>query len=134
MIDTLKIALLFLVAVVFVVIFANLSPQANMNNVVQTLHNSVTTVAYAGELDEIRKAVDEFMVLRTIHDTEEGNVLAAKLDERINDLHLVKTYCTEEISSMELVHQNNPYNKLQEICPTLKDISFARAIQLFELI
>ncbi|MGI0056643.1 MAG: hypothetical protein ACREAK_04625 [Nitrosarchaeum sp.] len=134
MIDALRIILLLLVAVVFVVIFANLSPQANMNNAVQTLHNSVTTVAYAGEFDEIRKAVDEFMVLRTIHGTEEGNILAAKLDERINNLQLVKTYCKQEISSMELVHQNNPYNKLQEICPTLKDVSFARAIQLFELI
>ena len=125
---------MLLVVVFLFVIVTNILPQADMNNAIQRFQTSVTTVAYAGELDEIRKAVDEFMVLRTIHGTEEGNILAAKLDERINSLQLVKTYCTQEISSMELVHQNNPYNKLQEICPTLKDVSFARAIQLFELI
>jgi len=125
---------LLLAGIALFVIFTNLAPQADMNVTMQRLQNSVTTVAYAGEFDEIRKSVDEFMVLRTIHGTEEGNVLAAKLDERINNLQLVKAYCTQEISSMELVQQNNPYNKLQEICPTLKDVSFARAIQLFELI
>ena len=125
---------MLLAGIALFVIFTNLAPQADMNVTMQRLQNSVTTVAYAGEFDEIRKSVDEFMVLRTIHGTEEGNVLAAKLDERINNLQLVKAYCTQEISSMELVQQNNPYNKLQEICPTLKDVSFARAIQLFELI
>lgn len=125
---------MLLVVVFLFVIVTNILPQADMNSAIQRFQTSVTTVAYAGEFDEIRKAVDEFMVLRTIHGTDEGNILAAKLDERINNLQLVKTYCTQEISSMELVHQNNPYNKLQEICPTLKDVSFARAIQLFELI
>jgi len=125
---------LLLVVVFLFVIVTNILPQADMNSAIQRFQTSVTTVAYVGEFDEIRKIVDEFMVLRTIYGTEEGNILAAKLDERINNLQLVKTYCTQEISSMELVHQNNPYNKLQEICPTLKDVSFARAIQLFELI
>ena len=135
-------AIMFLIIPVFsvianrilFVIVTNILPQADMNSAIQRFQTSVTTVAYVGEFDEIRKIVDEFMVLRTIYGTEEGNILAAKLDERINNLQLVKTYCTQEISSMELVHQNNPYNKLQEICPTLKDVSFARAIQLFELI
>lgn len=125
---------MLLVVVFLFVIVTNILPQADMNSAIQRFQTSVTTVAYVGEFDEIRKIVDEFMVLRTIYGTEEGNILAAKLDERINNLQLVKTYCTQEISSMELVHQNNPYNKLQEICPTLKDVSFARAIQLFELI
>lgn len=125
---------MLLVVIFLFVIVTNILPQADMNNAIQRFQTSITTVAYVGEFDEIRKTVDEFMVLRTIYGTEEGNILAAKLDERINNLQLVKTYCTQEISSMDLVHQNNPYNKLQEICPTLKDVSFARAIQLFELI
>lgn len=105
-----------------------------MNVTIQRLQNSVTTVVYAGEFEQIRTAVDEFMVLRTIGDTPDGNDLAARLDQRINNLQLVKTYCSQEISTMELAYENNPYKKLQEICPALNDVSFTRAVNLFELI
>jgi len=125
---------LLVVVVALVVIFTNLAPQADMNSTIQRLQNSVTTVAYAGEFEQIRTAVDEFMVLRTIRDTPDGNDLAAKLDQKINNLQLVKIYCSQEISTMELVYENNPYKKLQEICPALKDVSFAKAVNLFELI
>lgn len=118
----------------FVVVFTNLSPQADMNSAIQRVQSSIATVAYAGEFDEIKTAVDEFMVLRTIRGTSEGDELALKLDQRINNLELVKNHCTDGISSMELVHENNPYKKLQELCPALKDISLGKAIQLFELI
>lgn len=125
---------MLVVVVALVVIFTNLAPQADMNSTIQRLQNSVTTVAYAGEFEQIRTAVDEFMVLRTIRDTPDGNDLAAKLDQKINNLQLVKIYCSQEISTMELVYENNPYKKLQEICPALKDVSFAKAVNLFELI
>jgi len=125
---------LLVIVVALVVIFTNLAPQTDMNSTIQRLQNSVTTVAYAGEFEQIRTAVDEFMVLRTIRDTPDGNDLAAKLDQKINNLQLVKIYCSQEISTMELVYENNPYKKLQEICPALKDVSFAKAVNLFELI
>lgn len=129
-----KIIILLLVAVTLVIIFTNLAPQADMNGVIQRVQNSVTTVAYAGEFEQIRTAVDEFMVLRTIGDTPDGNDLAARLDQKINNLQIVKIYCSQEISTMELAYENNPYKKLQEICPALKDVSFAKAVNLFELI
>ena len=125
---------MLLAVVALVVIFTNLAPQADMNNTIQRIQNSVTTVAYAGEFDQIRTIVDEFMVLRTIHDTPEGADLAERLDEKINNLQLVKVYCTQEISTMQLVNESNPYKKLQEICPALNDVSFTRAVNLFELI
>jgi hypothetical protein len=130
----LRIILLLLAVVALVVIFTNLAPQADMNSTIQRIQNSVTTVAYAGEFEQIRTAVDEFMVLRNIRDTPEGDDLAVRLDEKINNLQLVKVYCNQEISTMQLVNENNPYKKLQEICPALKDVSFARAVNLFELI
>ena len=125
---------MLLAGIALFVIFTNIAPQADMNLTIQRLQNSVTTVAYAGEFEQIRTAVDEFMVLRTIRDTPDGNDLAAKLDQKINNLQLVKIYCSQEISTMELVYENNPYKKLQEICPALKDVSFAKAVNLFELI
>ena len=125
---------MLLAGIAFFVIFTNLAPQADMNVTIQRLQNSVTTVAYAGEFEQIRTAVDEFMVLRNIRDTSDGNDLAVKLDEKINNLQLVKVYCTQDISTMELAHENNPYKKLQEICPALNDVSFTRAVNLFELI
>lgn len=125
---------MLLAVVALVVIFTNLAPQADMNGTIQRIQNSVTTVAYAGEFEQIRTIVDEFMVLRTIHGTPEGDELAARLDQKINNLQLVKVYCTQEISTMELVNESNPYKKLQEICPALNDVSFTRAVNLFELI
>ena len=125
--------MLLVVGALFV-IFTNMAPQADMNVAIQRLQKSVTTVAYAGEFEQIRTAVDEFMVLRTIRGTPDGDVLADKLDQKINNLQLVKVYCTQDISTMELAHENNPYKKLQEICPALNDVSFTRAVNLFELI
>jgi len=134
MIDALRIVLLLLAGIALFVIFTNMAPQADMNGTIQRFQNSVTTVAYAGEFEQIRTAVDEFMVLRTMRDSPDGNDLAVKLDEKINNLQLVKVYCSQEISTMKLAYENNPYKKLQEICPALNDVSFARAVNLFELI
>ena len=108
-----KIILLLLVIVVFVVIFTNIAPQADMYSTIQRVQNSVTTVAYAGEFEQIKTAVDEFMVLRNMQDGPDKNDFALTLDEKINNLQLVKTYCSEEISTLELAHENNPYIKLQ---------------------
>lgn len=129
-----RIILLLLVVVAFVVIFTNIAPQADMNSTIQRVQNSVTTVAYAGEFEQIRAAVDEFMVLRSMQEGHAKNDYAVKLDEKINNLQLVKTYCSEEISTLELTHENNPYKKLQELCPALNDVSFTKAVNLFELI
>jgi len=117
-----------------VVFFTNIAPHADMNSTIQSLQTSITTIAYAGEFDEIKIAVDEFMYLRTIRGTEEGKALAEKIDERLNNLELVKMYCDEEISTLQLVNENNPYEKIQQVCPKLQEISLSKAAQLFGLI
>src|SRR3990170_8736311 len=109
-------------------------PQGTMTLTVQNLKSSIEMVAYADELDEISKVVDEFLVLRTIRETEDGKELATKIDERINNLDLVKIYCNQRISTLELAYENDPYEKLQQMCPSLKSISFAKAVELFKLI
>lgn len=129
----LKIVLLLVVIVAIIAIFTNFSPQAEMSSI-QNLQTSVTTIAYAGEFDDIRKAVDEFLVLRETLGTEDGDMLASKIDLRINNLGLIKNYCTQKISTLELAYANDPYEELQKICPALKNISIVKAIQLFRLI
>ena len=123
-----------LIVIVLVGIFANFSSQGNMLKPFQNIQTSFTTVMYAGELDEIRKAVDEFLVLREIKGTEEGKALATKIDQRMNVLEIVKMNCDEEISTLELAYEKNPYEKLQQICPSLKNISLSKAVELFRLI
>ena len=76
----------------------------------------------------------EFLVLRTIRGTEDGKELATKIDERINNLDLVKMYCNQRISTLELAYENDPYEKLQQLCPSLKSVSFTKAVELFRLI
>ncbi len=129
-----RIILIVIIVVVAIGIYGNLSPQGSMSTTFQNLQTSLTTIAYAGEFDAIKTSVDEFMLLRTIHGTEDGKLLAVKLDDRLNNLELVKIYCDEEISTLELVKERNPYKKLQEICPKLESLSTSKAAQLFRFI
>ena len=108
--------------------------KGTVTSTVQNVKSSVEMIAYAGELDDIPKLVDEFLYLRAIGGTGEGKELAVKLDEKINNLDLVKNYCNQKISTMELAYESDPYEKLQQLCPSLKSVSFAKAVELFRLI
>ena len=108
--------------------------QGTMTSTVQNIKSSIEMIAYTDELDEISKVVDEFLVLRTIRGTEDGKELATKIDERINNLDLVKMYCSQRISTLELAYEIDPYQKLQQLCPSLKNIPFSKAVELFRLI
>jgi len=127
-----RLVAIVLIAIALVGIFGNLSPQGNLS--IENIQTSIATVAYAGEFDEIKLSVDEFMYLRTISGTDEGKALAEKIDERLNNLELVKMYCDEEISTLKLVNENNPYEMIQQVCPKLQEISLSKAAQLFGLI
>ena len=129
-----RIIIIGLIIVGFVGIFGNLLYQGNMSTTIQNVQTSLTTVAYAGEFEEIQIAVDEFLKLRSIRGTDEGDRLAERLDLKLNSLELVKIYCDEKISTLELSYESNPYEKLQEICPKLKTLSFSKAVELFRLI
>ncbi len=117
-----------------VALLISLSPDGDLSSTIHSVQTSVTTIAYVGEINEIQKAVEDFMVLRTIHDKEERQLFASKIDERLNKLQLVKIYCDKEISTLELVNEKNPYTKLQEICPAMKNVSFSKAAGLFRQI
>jgi len=129
-----KIILIVIIVVVAIGVYGNMSPQGNMTATFENMQTSMTTMVYAGEFDDIKKSLDEFLYLRTIRGTDDGKLLAEKIDQRLNNLELVKIYCNEEISTLELVNERNPYEKLQEICPKLESISISKAAQLFRLI
>lgn len=129
-----RLVAIILVAIALIGIFGNLSSQGNLSTTFENIQTSVTTVAYAGEFDEIKTAVSEFMYLRTILGTEDANLLAEKLDKKLNNLELVKIYCVEEISTLDLAAERNPYEKIQQICPKLNDVSLSKAAQMFRLI
>jgi len=111
--------------------FSNPWSQAQMDQALEGLLFSFGVVTNAAELEEIRIAVNEFMELRKIRHTPEAEVKALKLDERINNLELVKEHCKEKISTLELAFAGNPYNKLQENCSVLSGVSSSKAAQLW---
>jgi len=129
-----KIIFFLVIAFGLFVIVDTFFRQGTMTSTVQNIKSSIEMIAYTDELDEISKVVDEFLVLRTIRGTEDGKELATKIDERINNLDLVKMYCSQRISTLELAYEIDPYQKLQQLCPSLKNISFSKAVELFRLI
>jgi len=129
-----KIIFFLVIAFGLFVIVDTFFRQGTMTSTVQNIKSSIEMIAYTDELDEISKVVDEFLVLRTIRGTEDGKELATKIDERINNLDLVKMYCSQRISTLELAYEIDPYQKLQQLCPSLKNIPFSKAVELFRLI
>ena len=130
----LRLVLLIMAVIGLVVVFGGLIPSGNMLDIVQTLPAPLLTVAYAGEINQLSSLVDEFLELRQNRNSDNADDMAEKLDKKINNLQLVKLFCNEEISTLELVFENNPYKKLQQICPELKNISLPKAAQLFSQI
>lgn len=130
----LRLVLLVVIVIGLVGIFGGLIPSANMMGLLQNLPAPVLTVAYAGEINQISSLVEEFLELRNNRNTDNAKELAENLDKKINNLQLVKMYCNEEISTLDLAFIENPYNKLQKICPELKKLSFSKAAQLFRQI
>jgi len=129
-----RIILFVIVIVALAAIFGNLPSQAGMSKTAQNIQASVVTMAYSGEFVEIQQIVDEFLQLKEMGSSIEAKKFAEKLDERVNSLGLVKMYCQQEISTLELAFEKNPYEKVQQICPALKDVSFAKAVELFRMI
>jgi len=130
----LRLVFLVIVVIGLVAIFGGLIPNASMMGLLQTLPTPILTVAYAGEINQLSSLVEEFMELRQNRNSANAQVMAENLDRKINNLQLVKTYCNEEISTLELVFMKNPYNKLQKICPELKNVSLLKAAQIFRQI
>lgn len=129
----LRLVLLVIVVVGIVGILGSFVPSASMG-LFQSLPTTVASVVYAGEINEIKSLVDDFIKLKNNRNSESATEMAEKLDQRINKLGLVKQYCNEKISSLKLAFEKNPYTKLQQICPSLKDLSLSSAANLFRQI
>ena len=130
----LRLVLLVVAIVNIIGIFGALDPSASMMGIFQNLSAPFFTIAYAGEISQISSLVDDFIELRQNRSSDNAEKLATNLDQRINNLEIVKIYCNEEISSLELAFEKNPYKKLQQICPELKNLSMSKAAQLFRQI
>ena len=126
-----RLVLLVVVVIAIVGIFASITSPANMMGIFQYIPTSILTVAYAGEVNQLSSLVNDFIELRNNRNSDNAKELAEDLDQRINNLGLVKVYCNEQISTLELAFEKNPYKKLQKICPSLKDLSLTKAAQLF---
>ena len=126
-----RLVLLVVVVIAIVGIFASITSPANMMGIFQYIPTSILTVAYAGEVNQLSSLVNDFIELRNNRNSDNAKELAEDLDQRINNLGLVKVYCNEQISTLELAFEKNPYKKLQKICPALKDLSLTKAAQLF---
>lgn len=74
------------------------------------------------------------IILFSVGSSIEAEKFAEKLDERVNSLVLVKMYCQQRITTLELAFEQNPYEKVQQICPALNNVSFAKAVELFRFI
>jgi len=126
-----RIVLLVIVVVAIVGILASFAPSATMMGIFQYIPAPILTVAYAGEINQLSSLVDDFVELRNNRNSENAQELAEDLDQRINNLGIVKVFCNEQISSLELAFEKNPYKKLQKICPALKDLSLSKAAQFY---
>ena len=81
------------------------------------------------EQNEIRQCVSDFAKLRNISGQERSE-LAKQLDDKCNNLKSTQKYCDSKIDSLSLSTEKRPYQKLQEICPKLKEYSLDRASSL----
>lgn len=105
-----------------------------MSKTVQNIQASVVTMAYSGKFNEIQQIVDEFLQLKEMDSSIESEKFTEKLDEQVNSLVLVKIHCQQRISTLKLAFEQNQYEKVQQICPALNNISFAKAVELFRFI
>ena len=127
----LRLILSVIVIIAIVGIVASFASPAGMMDLFQHIPAPILTVAYAGEINQLSSLVDDFIELRNNRNSDNAEELAEDLDQRINNLGLVKAYCNEQISSLELAFEKNPYKKLQKICPALKDLSLSKAAQIY---
>ena len=128
---------LFLIGIAgisLVAIFGSLSPSASMIGILQILPAPVVSVAYAGEINQISSLVGEFLELRENLNSDNAKEISEKLDQKINNLGIVRMFCNEKISTLDLAFKKNPYSELQQICPELNNLSLSKAAQLFRQI
>jgi len=105
--------------------------EAQTYNILEPVYTSFALVAYGGELSQVHGIVGDFLQLRNSPTSPDAKLKATELDNKVNSLEIVKNFCNQKISTFDLALENDPYGKLQQICPVLKNLQFSRAAQLF---
>jgi len=99
------------------------TPRSNSDNLgfFDRLKVSFTILANQDELNQIRFIVTDFDDMKKLG-YEQKVWRSELLDDKINNMHIVKSTCPEPISSLELSESNHPYKRLQEVCPALASL------------
>ena len=100
-----------------------------LENISEKTGDLIVQIRLLKEQNEIRQCVSDFSKLRNISG-EQRTELAKQIDDKCNNLKSTQEYCTSKIDSMSLSNEKRPYQKLQEICPKLKDYSHNKASSL----
>ena len=100
-----------------------------LENISEKTRGFIDQIRLLKEQNEIRQCISDFSKLRNISGQERSE-LAKQLDDKCNNLKSTQKYCTSRIDSALLSNENRPYQKLQEICPKLKDYSHNKASSL----
>ena len=115
-----------------VIYFSTYTSEAQTNNnVLETVYFPLALIEYGEELSQLHSIVNDFLALRGSPDGPDAKTKAMELDNKINSLEIVKNYCSQQISTLELAHESDPYAGLQQICPILKNLTFSKAAELF---
>ena len=101
------ILLLIIIAVLITAYLNSFTTQAQLGSIIETLHTSSAFIPYVGELSEIRVLVNDFLELRKSPNSPDTKIKAAELDSKINNLDIVRKYCNQKISTLELAFEND---------------------------
>ena len=123
--------LLIVIAGLIAIYLNTYTSEAQTDNILEPIYTSFALVAYGGELSQVQDIVSDFLQLRNSPTSPDAKLKATELDNKVNSLEIVKNFCNQKISTLDLALENDPYGKLQEICPALKNLQLSRAAQLF---
>ena len=121
---------MILLIIPIVGIIGFLTFQGEMMSIMDTVHTSIFMFVYADELEKMKPFVHGFFELQQTISLPYAIQNAERLDESINDLEFVKKFCDKKISTFDLAHEQDPYKKLQEICPPLRGIHYSKVVEL----
>jgi hypothetical protein len=113
------------------IFFLNPWDQGNLFDGLESVEYSLIALSYSEEIGIIKNSANDFMKIKEDPYSKESEEIAIALDLRLNNLELVKENCNQKISALDLARENDPYKKLQSICPILKNISLKQAANLW---
>lgn len=108
-----------------------ISPRSNDDDLsfFEKLKVSYTILANQDELNQIRYFLSDFRDMQKM-DYDDKVWRSQELDNKINQMYVVKQACPEPIQTLELSESSHPYKALQEKCPALKGLPLEDAMNI----